>query len=160
MDATRGKLSNVGKAWSHNLKNSGKTLTQLESLYAKRIFNSNFENLNQAQRNTVWKEIVTSAGRQRPSANTGAKAMGIAGRALVVLAVAMVVYNISTAEDKTRQTAKEGAILASSVGGMAAGGYVASLACGPGAFICATAWTFALGAAAAVSAEITFDMIW
>ncbi|MBL4608016.1 MAG: hypothetical protein JKY01_09345 [Pseudomonadales bacterium] len=35
MDATRGKLSNIGKSWSQNLKVKGKALPQLETIYAK-----------------------------------------------------------------------------------------------------------------------------
>lgn len=160
MDATRGKLSNIGKSWSQNLKVKGKSLPQLEMIYAKKLFNLNFNALPVDKRNRVWKEIVTSSGRQRPMANTTAKAIGIAGKSLVIVTVSLALYNIISAEDHARATAKEGLVIGSSIGGMLAGGYVASLACGPGAFFCATAWTFAVGAAAAVGAEAVFDYAW
>ena len=65
-----------------------------------------------------------------------------------------------SSEDKVRATAKEGLVVGAGLGGMAAGGYVASLACGPGAFFCAAAWTFAVGAAAAFGTEVAFDYAW
>jgi len=160
LDATRGKLSNIGKAWSHNLKNSGKSLPQLEAEYAKSLFGRKFDSLPENNKNRVWKEIVAASGRQRPSANSAAKAVGLAGRGLVVVTVALALYNIISAEDKVRATTKEGVVIGAGLGGMAAGGYVASLACGPGAFFCASAWTFAIGAAAAFGAEVAFDYSW
>ncbi|MGH1372687.1 MAG: hypothetical protein ACRBBW_11660 [Cellvibrionaceae bacterium] len=160
MDATRGKLSNIGKAWSHNLKVSGKSLQELEMHYALDKFGKNFETLSDSNKNLVWKEIVAASGRQRPSANFKAKAVGVLGKSLVVLTVSLTLYNIISAEDKVRATAKEGVVIGAGVGGMLAGGYVASLACGPGAFFCAAAWTFAVGAEAAFGSEAVFDYAW
>ncbi len=160
MDVTREKLSNIGKAWSQNHKVNGKSLVELESQYALEKYGKNFDELSVQNKNSVWKEIVAAAGRQRPSANFKAKAVGVLGRGLVVLTVSLALYNIIIAEDKARASTKEGVILGASVGGMLAGGYVASLACGPGAFFCAAAWTFAVGAASAFGSEVTFNYAW
>lgn len=160
LDASRGKLSNIGRAWSQNLKKLGKTLPELENYYAKKLFKLNFESLSQGNKNRVWKEIVAASGRPKASVNTSAKILGAVGKGFVVVTVSLALYNIISAEDKTRATAKEAVVIGSSLGGMVAGGYVASLACGPGAFICAAAWTFAIGAAAAFGSEAAFDYAW
>jgi len=88
--------------------------------------------------------------------------MGIAGRSLVIVTVSLALYNIISADDHdhARATAKEGVVVGSSLGAMVAGGYVASLTCGPGAFFCTAAWTFSIGAAAAIGSEAIFDEAW
>ncbi len=134
MDATRGKLSDIGRAWSQKLKRNGKTLAELESHYTKKLFSLNFDSLSQSNKNRVWKEIVAASGRPSPSMNTTAKIMKHAGRGLVVITVSLALYNIISAEDKVRATSKEGFVIGAGFGGMAAGGYVASLACGQAHF--------------------------
>lgn len=52
-----------------------------------------------------------------------------AGKWFFVVTVSFALYNIISSEDKTRATAKEAVVIGSSLGGMVAGGYIASLSC-------------------------------
>ncbi|WP_226375853.1 hypothetical protein [Pantoea stewartii] len=69
-----------------------------------------------------------------------------AGKRLIVLSLAISVYEIYTAENKIAETGKQIAI--NGAGG-AAGGALAGLVCGPGAPVCVLIGGFVGGALAA-----------
>jgi|SRR5690606_28719327 len=160
MDAMRGQSSEIARAYAVSLKTQGKSLPELESKYAKKLFGRSFDALSEAQKGKIWKEIVFSSGRPRMEANQLAKTMGRAGRGFIAVTVAISVYNIATAEDKIMASAKEGAVLGGGLLGSVAGGAAAGLACGPGAPVCVTVGVFVGGVMFAVGAEITFDSFW
>lgn len=160
MDAMRGQSSEIARAYAVSLKTQGKSLPELESKYAKKLFGRSFNALSETQKGKIWKEIVFSSGRPRMEANQLAKTMGRAGRGFIAVTVAISVYNIATAEDKIVASAKEGAVLGGGLLGSVAGGAAAGLACGPGAPVCVTVGVFVGGVMFAVGAEITFDSFW
>lgn len=160
MDAMRGQSSEIARAYAVSLKTQGKSLPELESKYAKRLFGKSFETLTETQKGKIWREIVFSSGRPRMEANQLAKTMGKAGKGFVAITIAISVYNIATAEDKLMASAKEGAVIGGGLLGSVAGGAAAGLACGPGAPVCVTIGVFIGGVMFAVGAEITFDSFW
>jgi len=160
MDSMRGKSSEIGRAYAVSQKTNGKSLLELESKYAKKLFEQPFDKLKPTQQNQIWKEIVFSSGRARLKANQLAKKMGSIGRSFIVLTIAISVYNISTSDDKIMATAKEGAVIGGGLLGSVAGGAAAGLACGPGAPVCVGIGIFIGGVMFAVGAEMTFDSFW
>ena len=66
------------------------------------------------------------------------------------------VYNIATAEDKVKATAREGAVLSGGFAGGADGDTLAELACGPGAPVCVTLGVFIGGALVTIGSDIAF----
>jgi len=93
--------------------------------------------------------------------------MGYAGRAFIVMTLAIAVYNVASAEDKPMAVANEattigGGILGGATGGASAGA-VAGLFCGPGAPLCepvtVTIGVFVGGALGALGADYTFDFL-
>ena len=160
LDAARIKSSDIGRAKAEALKEAGKTLQDLEEHYARKFFKKTFSALSIEERNRVWMEIVEASGRPRPAMNMKAARLAKVGRGLVFASIGFAVYNISTAEDKPRQIAKEGTTAGAGVLGGMAGGAAAGLACGPGAPVCVTVGVFVGGALAAFGADVAFDWLW
>lgn len=160
MEAERVNSSDIGRAEAQALKSTGKSLKELESHYAQKLFKSTFERLTQANKNKVWREIVEASGRPRPVLNVKAMRLAKAGRGLIFFSVAFSVYNVATAENMERQVVKEGATAGVGLLGGMAGGAVAGLACGPGAPVCVAVGVFVGGAAAALGTDFAFDRLW
>ena len=111
MDALRGKTSEIARAYAIKQKVMGKSLPDLEQKYAKKLFGQSFEKLSSSNKNKVWKEIVFSAGRPQVKANKLAKVFGVAGKSFIALTITISVYNIATADDVLKATAKESAVI-------------------------------------------------
>lgn len=160
MEAARIRTSDLGRAQAQALKATGKTLEELQEYYARKLFQKSFDALSAADKDQVWLEIVEASGRARPSVNAKAIRLAKLGRGLVFLSVGIAVYNIATAENKGRQTVKEGVMAGGGILGGMAGGAVAGLACGPGAPVCVGIGVFVGGAAAALGVDFAFEAWW
>lgn len=78
------------------------------------------------------------------------------GRGLIVLSIAVSVYNVMSAEDKTQAAGREIAVTGAGIVGGMASGALAGLACGPGAPVCVTVGAFVGGALAAFGMDMLF----
>jgi hypothetical protein len=123
MVLTRSELTDFGLALSKELKASGRPLDYMESRKAMEVFGKAFERLSATEKEQVWVSIVESAGKSNKRVNMSVKLFGVSGRVFLVATLAFAVYNVSTAQDKTRAAAKEGSTFAGGV----AGGALASL---------------------------------
>jgi hypothetical protein len=159
MEAGRMNSSDIGLAEAQRLKKTGRTLEELQEKGAMKKFGRSFEELEEAEQNQVLLGIVESAGRPLKEISLKAAKLGRLGKSLIVLTIALAVYNIATADDKVEATAREvGDASAGVLGGMG-GGALAGLACGPGAPVCVTVGVFVGGALAALGMDLTFDWI-
>jgi hypothetical protein len=158
METLRARTTPVGRAIAESMKREGKTLNELIARKTLQLFgpSANFSTLTAAQQNQVYAAIVTSAGKANPTVNATMMRMRYAGRALIVLSVAISVYTIATADDKLAAAKKEGAITGAGIAGGIAGGALAGLACGPGAPVCVTIGAFVGGALAAFGVSLAF----
>ncbi|WP_374594050.1 hypothetical protein [Aquabacterium sp.] len=160
MELARAKLSNFGLAVSESVKKSGKQLQELEDVYALRRYQRAFSTLAQVDKEQVWMDIVHAAGKPQAAMNGFARWYGVAGRTLLIASLAYAVYSVTTAKDKTRQTAKEGTTLAAGVaGGAAAGVGVALVASTPPGWVVGVAM-FVTAALAGVGSAELFDYFW
>lgn len=159
LEAQRIHSSDIGKALAVNMKKTGKTLTELTEHYSQSRFGAPFQNLSTASQNTVYLEIIDSAGRPRPAMNATANRYSKLGRGLLVVTLGVATYNIAVADDKAQATAREGVILTGGFAGGAAGGAAAGLVCGPGAPVCVTIGVFLGGALGALGADLTFGWL-
>jgi hypothetical protein len=158
MEAMRGRSSPIGRALAESMKAQGKTLNELVARYTIRLFgpNANFNALSAAQQDLVYAEIVAAGARSNPAVNRSMLRLSRAGRGLIVLSIAVSVYNIATAEDPVRQTGREVAVTGGGILGGAAGGALAGLACGPGSPVCVTIGAFVGGALGAIGVDLFF----
>jgi hypothetical protein len=155
MELIRGRSTPVGRSMAEHLKRNGRTFNELigrktQQLYGPR---AEFTRLSAAQQNAVYAEIVRSAGRSDPQVTSTMRNASRAGRGLIVLSIALSVYSVATAEDRSRAATREVLVTSAGVGGGIAGGALAGLACGPGAPVCVTVGAFVGGAVAAFGVD-------
>lgn len=98
---------------------------------------------------------TSDIGRARPSINTAANRLSNLGKSLLVVTVGVAIYNITSADNKEKAIAREGAVISGGFVGSAAGGVLAGLACGPGAPVCSVMGVFIGGALGAMGADFT-----
>lgn len=158
MDMVRRRTTPVGRARAEAMKLQGKTLNSLVADKAAKLFGKgvDFNTLSKAQQDTVYAEVVASAGRGNEGVNAAMRRFSRAGRALLVLSLAISVYEIAVAEDKVQVAKREAVVTGSGIAGGVAGGALAGLACGPGAPVCVTIGAFVGGALAAFGAASFF----
>lgn len=151
MDLVRSRSTPLGRAMAEQMKSSGKTLNELVAKKAISLFGprTNFNTLSQAQKNQVYASIVESAGKSNPQVNLRMLKLSRVGKGLVVLSIAVSLYEIYTSENKVAETGRQLAINGAGIAGGAAGGMVAGLVCGPGAPVCVLIGGFIGGALAA-----------
>jgi hypothetical protein len=155
MEQMRSRTTPVGRSLAEQMKAQGKSLTELIAEKTATLFGKGraFDDLSAAERDSVFAEIVASAGRGRPSVNASVRLMSRAGRGLLVFSLAVSVYTVATAKDKVDAARHEGAATLAGIGGGIAGGAAAGLVCGPGAPVCVTIGAFVGGAMAALGVD-------
>ncbi|WP_222888601.1 hypothetical protein [Enterobacter sp. C2] len=151
MDMVRARSTPLGKAMAERLKSEGKTLNELVAKKAKSLFGpqANFNSLSEVQKNQIYASIVESAGKSNPQVNMKMIQLSRIGRGLVVLSIAISIYEIYTADDKVSETGRQIAITGAGIAGAAASSAMAGLICGPGAPVCVLIGGFVGGALAA-----------
>ncbi len=159
LEVSRLRSSDIGRAWAEQLKPQGRTFNELLESYATKKYGKSFLSLAQSEQNLVYLEIVESAARTRPAVDIRMRAAGRVGKGLLVLSLAIAVYNVATAEDKAKAATREGAVLGGGVVGGALGGAAAGLFCGPGAPWCSTALAFVGGVAGALGMDLFMDKV-
>ena len=156
MDMMRARTSPTVLAYAKSLKGTGKTLGELCEKYAAELFGKPFAALPESQQASVWLRIIAKSGQPNAAINAQAQMLRHAGRALLVLSLALAIADIVNAEDKPREVAHQGTLLAAGV----AGGYVA----GAGAValgVCAATAPVCVGAAAIIGAmALAFGTDW
>lgn len=155
MEIIRARSTPVGRAYAQSLKAEGKSLNTLIAEKTQKLFGAkaDFNALTEANRNKVYAEVVMSSGKSRPSVTAAMKRLSTAGRALIVISLAISVYNIAQADDKVDAAKREGAVTGAGIVGGMAGGAMAGLACGPGAPVCVAVGAFVGGALVAFGVD-------
>jgi hypothetical protein len=147
-----------GRAIAEEAKKANAPFRHFEDKYAKR-FNKDFDKLNRQQQIKVWEIIVERSGAGSVTHSEKAERMGRLGRVLWVATFALAAYSIIEAENKARETVKQGALIGGGIAGGAAGGAAAGLVCGPGVPICATAGIIIGGFLGALGVDMGFEAL-
>ena len=104
--------------------------------YSQEKFKLNFEDLSSKQKNIIYYETISSAGRDNKVFTTKNKRLKIIGKVAILVTASVATYEILNAENQPKEAIKQGM----GIGGAMAGGWLAGLgvstACGPGAPIC------------------------
>ncbi len=158
MDVIRSRSTPVGRAMAEQMKAQGLTLNALIARKTTQLFGkeASFPQLSAAQQNTVFAEIVNSAGKSNPRVTANLAKLNRFGRGLLVVSIGISVYTVATSDDKLAAAGREAAVTGGGIAGGIAGGALAGLACGPGAPACVTVGAFVGGALAAFG----IDWLW
>ncbi|UUT23951.1 hypothetical protein [Pseudomonas sp. T8] len=128
-----------GLAVVQRKKKDGRTLKWLLDRYSNDLFKKSYENLSAAEQKKVHYTILEAAGRDDAKFTKGTKKMLIMGKLGVLVTAALATYQILNAENKPKETARQGILVGGGALGGALAGMGVSALCGPGAPICAIA---------------------
>ncbi len=131
MEFARTRSSDLGRAKARAMKAKGLDFDDLTKRYSNRMFQREFANLTQGEKDRVLMEMVDSAGRANPRVNARAARLGALGRGLWVLSAAVALYNVGVAEDRTHAAGREVAGIGGGIAGSAAAGALAGIWFGP-----------------------------
>ncbi|WP_024873590.1 hypothetical protein [Tolumonas lignilytica] len=135
----RAYTSAQGLAVAEKLKSKPPSFAKLLDKYAQSLFSKEFSALTAAEQSKVYYSIIESSARDRASVTAATKRLRIMGKVGIVITIALAAAEIASAENKTKETMKQGI----TVGSGLVGGWLASLSvstiCGPGAPVCAIA---------------------
>lgn len=160
MNAMRGRTSDFGLAIAKFLKQEGKSLAELQEVYATRQFRRPFSQLSPASQAAVWQTIVERSGTPRRTATMATRALGYAGRGLVALTACIAVYHVMQAENKGHAAAREAVGMLGGLAGGAALGAAGGALCGPAAIACVPIGIFVGGLLGAFGADAAFSSMW
>ncbi|PHV11331.1 hypothetical protein [Chitinimonas sp. BJB300] len=161
MELSRSNLTSFGLAYSKSLKETGKTIAELEQKYALKLFSKDFATVTPSEREAVWREIIDRAGASNGAVNRVSRVAGNAGRALLIASLAIAVYSVATADDKPREAAKQATGLGAGIAGGAAGGAaIVAIASGPVGWLAVGLGVIVGAALAGIGANETFDYFW
>lgn len=151
MEMVRTRSTPLGKSLAEKMKVKGKTLNELIAKKTIELYGpkANFNTLSDAEKNRVYAAIVESAGRSSAKVDLRMQKLSMAGKGLIILSVAIALYEVYTAEDKIAESSRQIAIVSSGIAGGWAAGALAGLMCGPGAPACVLIGGFVGGALAA-----------
>jgi 23S rRNA maturation mini-RNase III len=145
MAEIRDRSSVQGRAVAENKKMVSRALEDLMNEKAVAIFGNRFNDLSPQQKNSIHYEIIESSARPSAKYNTTNKVLRVTGKVLIVVTIAYAAYDIANADNKTKETIKQGALIGGGIAGTMAAGAAVSTLCGAGAPICAIALMLAGG---------------
>lgn len=154
MQLVRSHSTSVARAFAEQKKAEGRGLNALVTEKTANLYGKNalFAKLTASQQNRIFAEIVASAGRSQPTITRNALRLSYLGRSLILASLALSTYNVLMSQNKSTAIKRELITTTAGLGGSAAAGAFAGLACGPGAPVCVTIGAFAGGALAAFGA--------
>ncbi|MFC7421401.1 hypothetical protein ACFQNF_16165 [Iodobacter arcticus] len=157
MDEVRSYTSAQGLAVAEKKKAVGMTQEILLNKYSNSIFNKNYTQLNPSQKDKVYYAIIESSTRDSAKFTAGTKAMKIMGKVGIIATAIFAIGSIIIADNKVKETAKQGGILAGGAAGGLLAGLTVSMICGPGAPFCAVAIVLAGSIAGGLAGEAAVD---
>lgn len=154
MQLIRSRTTPVARAIAQRTKAEGRGLNALVAEKTTKLFgkNADFTKLSASKQNSVFAEIVASAGRSDQTFTRNVRRLSSLGRSVILLSLALSTYNVLTARDKSTAVKRELLTTTAGIGGSIGAGALAGLACGPGAPLCVTIGAFVGGALAAFGA--------
>ncbi|WP_241021725.1 hypothetical protein [Burkholderia sp. Ac-20353] len=134
----------TGVAEAERLKLKAKGFDYYLDRYAMRDFGKPFSDLAEVERNKVYYEVIKSAGRPNAGVNARIMKMRAYSTVLILLTAMLAANEVYRAEDKIKELARQGSIIAGGMVGGGVAGFYVSFLCGPAEPICAIA-TVTLG---------------
>lgn len=150
-------VQGLAKAQQH--KKVPPTIPELFDKYAGKDFGKSYQDLSPDQQRQIHYKVIESSGRDNARITKGTERLRVMGKVGILVTAAFATYEILSADNKVKETARQGII----IGGGAAGGILAGLGvsflCGPGAPVCAIAVVLAGSAVGGVAGSMTADAL-
>lgn len=161
MELARRRSSPTARAYAMRLKREGRSVSELSDKYAQRLYGSSFSALPERRQASVFKEIIQASGRPDEGVMQLARRLGRAGRRLLLVSLAVAVYDVVEADDKPREAVRQSALAgAGLIGGWASGSAaVAAGVCAATAPLCVGAVAFVGGLLATYGADASLGSL-
>lgn len=125
----------VAKAEAHKLKSKG--FDYYLNKYAQEQFHRNFDALAAQERNAVYYAVLEKAGGANANVTAKVRRLQISAKVAVLFTALLAAGEIVVAQDKVKEAARQGSIIAGGMIGGTAAGLAVSFLCGPAEPICA-----------------------
>jgi hypothetical protein len=146
-------------ARAEQYKKTPPTLPQLFEKYATDTFGQSYESLSVDQKKQIHYKVIESSGRDNVRFTKGTERLRIMGKVGVLVTAAFATYDILNAENKVKETARQGMIIGAGAAGGLLAGLGVSLLCGPGAPVCAIAVVLAGSTLGGVAGSLAADAL-
>ena len=161
--------SSFGLSMAERLKEIGRTESEILRKNTKFLFpGKNFDQLTPTQQTKVYVRSIERAAKGNTDATEMAKSFGRFGKTLWVLTFIAAAYSVAVAENRIRETARQGVITGGGVavgagGGVAAGAFAGTAlggaVCVLGAPVCVAVAIIIFGVLGSLAAEVSFDAL-
>jgi hypothetical protein len=156
----RAITSPQGLAYAQSRKpDGGHPLEYYLNKKSDKFFKRPYSALTATEQSKVHYAIIESAARDNVDISTDVKRLGVMGKVFIVVTATFAAYSIGNAENKAKETIRQGSIIGGGFAGGAAGGAVAGLVCGPGAVVCTVAIVLIGSIVGGLGAEAVVDSI-
>lgn len=162
LDLSRTQSSPIGRAYAMKLKIAGRTFAEVAERNAQKLFKAPFATLSEAQQAAVHVEMIRSAGRGDPRVVALAQKLGRVGRRVLLVSLAVALYEIQAADNKPREVLRQGTLAGAGIAGgaLAGSGAVAAGLCAATAPVCAGIAALIGGLLFAFGADIGFGALY
>jgi hypothetical protein len=151
---SRAASSAISRSVAVSEKPVGKTIqTLVDETLAKHFPGRGFNDLSFAERQVLFGKIIDASGRGSRKFVSAVPKLRIAGRACLIVTIAISAYTIWTADNKVRAGLHETIVLGGGFAGGAIAGAAAGLVCGPGAVVCSSVLFIVGGIAGSLAGE-------
>lgn len=142
------KMTSVqGLVKAESVKRTPPSIPQLFERYARQTYGRPYDGLSSEQQRRIHYAVIEASGRSNASVTRGTQRLQIIGKVGILVTAAFATYEVLNADDKVKETARQGMIISGGVAGGFLAGLGVSLICGPGAPVCAVALVLAGSAA-------------
>lgn len=131
--------SAVGVAKAEKLKLSSRGFDYYLNKYAQAQFGKNFDALTTSERNALYYTVLKKAGGANADVTAKVRRLQISARVAILFTAILATGEIVAADDKVKEAARQGSIIAGGLLGGGAAGLAVSFVCGPAEPICAVA---------------------
>ena len=142
------KLTSVqGLARAEQIKRAPPSIPDLFERYAQQTYGRSYDSLSADQQRRIHYSVIEASGRSNATVTKGTQRLRMIGKVGVLVTAAFATHEILNAENKPKETMRQGMIIGGGVAGGMLAGLGVSLLCGPGAPVCAIAVVLAGSAA-------------
>lgn len=148
-----------GLAKAEQLKKVPPAIPELFEKYSQKDFGKGYRDLAPDQQRQIHYKVIESSGRDNARVTKGTDRMRIMGKVGILVTATFATYEILNADNKVKETARQGLILSGGAAGGMLAGLGVSFLCGPGAPICAIAVVLVGSAVGGVAGGVAADAL-
>lgn len=150
--------SAIGVAGAEKIKLSSRGFDYYLDKYAQRQFVKPFSQLTELERSKVYYAVIEAAGRPNDDVNASIRKMRVMAKVAILVTSLFAIGAIINADDKVKEAARQGSIIAGSMLGGGIAGLLVSFMCGPAEPVCAAILVYIGTSAGAITGEMVNDV--